>query len=146
MRYRKLRIAWSLIWGLVAVLLIMLWVRSYSYQQPLYAHFPVAGYLQIAGCEGVIEIVVKDERLPPGLRFNDDAFRERTVLPWLFRFTPPSRFGGWQINCNVPYWFAVVSGAVCSVVPWLPSRFTLRTLLIATTLVAVVLGLVVWRR
>jgi hypothetical protein len=27
---------------------------------------------------------------------------------------------------------------------WLPNRFSLRTLLIATTLVAVVLGLIVW--
>src|SRR4051812_15297253 len=29
MRYRKLRIAWSVGWGLAAVLLIVLWVRSY---------------------------------------------------------------------------------------------------------------------
>src|SRR3954453_6300044 len=28
MRYRKLRIAWSVFWGLGAVLLIVLWVRS----------------------------------------------------------------------------------------------------------------------
>ena len=30
--------------------------------------------------------------------------------------------------------------------PWMPGRFSLRTLLIATTLVAVVLGLIVWLR
>src|SRR4051812_42476544 len=29
MRFRKLRIAWSVFWGLAAVLLIVLWVRSY---------------------------------------------------------------------------------------------------------------------
>src|SRR4051794_31206678 len=29
MRYRKVRIAWSVVWGVVAVLLIVLWVRSY---------------------------------------------------------------------------------------------------------------------
>ena len=29
MRFRKLRIAWSVVCGLVAVLLIVLWVRSY---------------------------------------------------------------------------------------------------------------------
>ena len=29
MKYRKLRIAWSAFWGLAAVLLIVLWVRSY---------------------------------------------------------------------------------------------------------------------
>jgi hypothetical protein len=29
MRFRKLRIAWSVFWGLNGVLLIVLWVRSY---------------------------------------------------------------------------------------------------------------------
>src|SRR3954451_17185227 len=31
MRFRKLRIAWSVFWGLAAVLLIVLWVRSFWY-------------------------------------------------------------------------------------------------------------------
>ena len=30
MRFRKLRIAWSVGWGIIAVLLIALWVTSYS--------------------------------------------------------------------------------------------------------------------
>jgi hypothetical protein len=30
MRYRKLRIAWSVAWGVLAVLLLTLWVRSYG--------------------------------------------------------------------------------------------------------------------
>src|SRR6187431_2373803 len=29
MRFRQLRIAWSVVWGVAAVLLIVLWVRSY---------------------------------------------------------------------------------------------------------------------
>src|SRR6185369_6057413 len=29
MRFRKLRIAWSVFWGVVAVLLVVLWLRSY---------------------------------------------------------------------------------------------------------------------
>ena len=29
MKFRKLRIAWSVAWGVVAVLLCVLWVRSY---------------------------------------------------------------------------------------------------------------------
>ena len=30
MKYRKLRIAWSVVWGILCVLLIVLWVRGYS--------------------------------------------------------------------------------------------------------------------
>src|SRR3954447_9768164 len=29
LKYRKLRIAWSVFWGLTCVLLVVLWVRSY---------------------------------------------------------------------------------------------------------------------
>jgi hypothetical protein len=41
----------------------------------------------------------------------------------------------------VPFWLLVLPLITLAVAPWLRWRFTLRTLLIATTLVAVVLGL-----
>ena len=47
----------------------------------------------------------------------------------------------------VPYYFPFLLTSSLSLAPWvryLPGRFSLRTLLIATTLVAVVLGLIVW--
>jgi hypothetical protein len=37
MRFRKLRIAWSVGWSLLAVLLIALWVRSYRHWDVFYA-------------------------------------------------------------------------------------------------------------
>src|SRR4051812_45475962 len=39
MKYRKLRITWSVTWGLLAVLLCMLWVRSYFASDSLSAKF-----------------------------------------------------------------------------------------------------------
>jgi len=46
---------------------------------------------------------------------------------------------------QVPIWFLVVLTSALATLPWIrwTSRFTLRTLLIVTTLVAVVLGLIV---
>ena len=46
----------------------------------------------------------------------------------------------------LPHWFdiTVSSDFLIAAAPWLRWRFSLRTLLIATTLVAVVLGLIVW--
>ena len=38
MRFRKLRIAWSVVWGLAAVLLIVLWVRSYWWVDQITRH------------------------------------------------------------------------------------------------------------
>jgi hypothetical protein len=45
-----------------------------------------------------------------------------------------------------PIWIPTVILGSIAAAPWLPwsNRFSLRTLLIATTLVAVVLGVIVW--
>jgi hypothetical protein len=47
----------------------------------------------------------------------------------------------------MPTWFPVTVAAILAVTPWIRSskRFGLRTLLIATTLVALVLGIIVWK-
>jgi hypothetical protein len=55
-----------------------------------------------------------------------------------------------ELILAVPHWFAVLLSSTLAVVPWIPSlralnwRFSLRTLLIATTLTAVVVGLIGW--
>jgi hypothetical protein len=41
----------------------------------------------------------------------------------------------------VPTWFITIILLIPTIAPWLPCRFSLRRLLIATTLVAVVLGI-----
>ena len=43
----------------------------------------------------------------------------------------------------IPYWSAALLTGTLTAAPWIPRRFSLRTLLIATTLVAMVLGLIV---
>jgi hypothetical protein len=42
------------------------------------------------------------------------------------------------------FWVPVLLSVVFAAVPWLRWKFSLRTLLITTTLIAVLLGLVVW--
>ncbi len=58
-------------------------------------------------------------------------------------------YNGWTSILIVPQWAVLGASTVLAVVPWmytLSYRFSLRTLLIATTLVAVGLGLIVWLR
>jgi hypothetical protein len=142
MKYRKLRIAWSVAWGIVAVLMIALWVRSYwwtsgvqywgstqvfsigvvhgsfSYEQ---AVLPQSG----AGWEIVNHRLLKNE-LPKH--------------PFLVRSLPTG------ILVYIPGCFPVMICSVLPAIPWIrwSKRFRVGTLLIATTLVAVGLGLVVW--
>jgi hypothetical protein len=47
-----------------------------------------------------------------------------------------------RINLIFPYWCVVLLAGMFAAAPWV--RFSLRALLVATTLVAVVLGLVVY--
>jgi hypothetical protein len=67
--------------------------------------------------------------------------------------TVPGKYGfAFQHNdtatsIQLPYWFVVLTFGSIAVVPWILWRFSLRTLLIATTLIAAVLGLIiVWSR
>ena len=57
----------------------------------------------------------------------------------------PGPMGQWLV---VPHWFFATLAAGLAALPWFQQKwkFSLRTLLIATTLVAVVLGLIVWVR
>jgi hypothetical protein len=61
-----------------------------------------------------------------------------------FSFKSYARAG---VSISAPLWFPLLVIAALAVAPWNPKlwKFSLRTLLIATTLIAVVLGLVVWR-
>jgi hypothetical protein len=49
MRFRKLRIAWSVLWGLAAVLLIALWVRSYHHVDIVRSEGIRAGAISVRG-------------------------------------------------------------------------------------------------
>jgi hypothetical protein len=61
--------------------------------------------------------------------------RKATTLGFSFAL-PPYFVGMWSL---------VLGSVACSATPWVSlKRFSLRTLLIATTAVAVVLGVVVW--
>jgi hypothetical protein len=144
MRFRKLRIAWSVVWGLAAVLLIILWVRSYknyivTYNGPTFGSV----ILGVDSKHGVLTI---------GLEEIEDN------RPWSVRRIENSDLGDmalqylpmWGIDRNavrMPYWFATSLSLVLTTLPWFRQvqlHFSLRSLLIATTLVAVVLGAIVY--
>ena len=141
MRFLKLRIAWSVALGIAAVLLIALWVQSFK-------NFNVTYFGPRFGSV----IVVVDSR--PGV-LGIGAGPIGTSQPWSVRridkaeitYVSPSYSRMWAIYRSavcVPYWFATLFFTVLATLPWFRWRFSLRTLLIATTLVAVVLGLIVW--
>lgn len=144
-RYRKLRIAWSVWWGVVAVLLVILWVRSYRW----YDIKPGGRITSANGCLHVAREVklswyADSTPIEPEVITHEFGFTSIvTVGPTVGSTAVPVGGGG----IGLPYWLLVMSALTLVVAPWirgLPYRFSLRTALIATTLVAVGLGVIAW--
>ena len=156
MRYRKLRIAWSVFWGLAAVLLIVLWVRSYWGNDSIAIPQSTANYFGLVTMRTDTQIDSGRGRI--GGVWNG-ASGLLTPSVWIVSHEPladdfePDGFGFEFTNSpigrvySVPHWFLLIWSSALIAAPWLPwwsNRFSLRTLLIAITAVAVVLGLIVW--
>ena len=139
MSYRKLRIAWSVGCSITCVLLIVLWMRSYWWSDQFVAS--MLGRLFVGG---------GSQSGAFGIGVSTDS----NVQPWTWMRQPidERKFWSWMLGVflfrrgavTVPYWFIVPLSATLGVLPLYHQRFSLRTLLIATTLVAVVLGLSVY--
>jgi hypothetical protein len=142
MKYRKLRIAWSVAWGIIALLLCVLWVRSYSYGDGV-----------CCVDNGLQKTVAGSNSGCMYLHFLDERSSGSPTNGWEYFSFSPTGFTGFQWSSSVayrgidvPFWFAVTVASSTGILPWvrrLRIRFSLRTLLIAMTLVAVGLGVVI---
>ena len=152
MKYRKLRIAWSVAWGVVCLLLIALWVRSYGWYDTIYYVQSPIDFLELGSVDGAIFVADDDVLAEFGnvgphptqtswyiIRAGGERTDGIPLLKLLFR--------DFVISSSIyltPYWFLALSAAALTAAPWLRWRFSLRTLLILMTLVAVGLGVAVY--
>jgi hypothetical protein len=153
LRFRKLRTAWSVFCGLAAVLIIALWARSYWRFDFLASRNSIC-YLDCVSNRGSMECAFRRTSQPSFL-FSGLNLEFASDNPFQCAYFPIIGFGDdGQIDGRhtwivwFPHWLAAFVAVVFAATPWTPcsKRFTLRTLLMATTLVAVVLGSVVWLR
>ena len=147
MKFRKLRIAFSVGCILLCLLLIALWVRSYSREDTL---FGVVGpeRIQLTSSYGKVRIFVSPKNMfsvPPKWDYaRFVARRPPSGEPLLvFRRMHQPPFG---VMLVAPHSMLLATVGLLIAIPWLPwtTRFSLRTLLIAMTVLAVLLGAVVW--
>jgi hypothetical protein len=131
---RYLRIGWTVFCGIVAVLLCVLWLAGFLGGYELLIHPFTDRVLWMAS--GPWHFVVSYFPMP-----GSDADGESTGfrLPIIGE----GMYGRGLLHFAIPYWFLLLVINFVAVVPWLPfKRFSLRTLLIATTLIALIMGLV----
>jgi hypothetical protein len=144
MKFRKLGTAWSLFWGLAAVLLIVLWARSYIRVDKLWRPTATStGWIAWTFRGRAVATGARGMRGPNELQWalsrgGDEAPVDRSKP--VFGFSLGPRY------YSMPIWFPALLCATFTAIPYFPwsRRFSLRTLLIATTLLAVVLGLIVY--
>jgi hypothetical protein len=158
---RLLRIAVSAVCAIPCLLVIMSWVRSCSFYDCWDLCSGGTFMLRVGSRNGVVLFapwVFSNRPSNPQAGFThhkilftqlkaNNALIGRPLKkwsPWKYsKHNYPS--GDVERDLFLPYWFLAMAAGLLPAAPWLPWswRFSLRTLLLATSLVAVVLALIV---
>jgi hypothetical protein len=149
---RYLRVAFSAMCGVLSLLLIVMWARSF------YARDTTRGciggsrlHMYATSLKGEVSLSFDEWRGNPHPWIFDSLSNHENMIAVLPSVTgsPPLSWLGfrWHFKTNLvavifPYWFVVLLPAAFAAIPWIPWHFSLRTLLIAMTLIAALLGII----
>ena len=145
--FRLLRIAVSAVFGILCLIAIVLWIRSYRSVDVVFGCVFETRPFKITSEQGRLNMVISNVSRGRGGAWGAFSYYlDRPMLgapPKMGVTTTPS-----NRSIALPYCLVVsLSGAATSLLCRAGClRFSLRTLLLATTLVAVVLGLVMAMR
>ena len=144
---KYLRIAVTALCLTACVLLVALWVRSYWWIDIVDLPLSKSNYGSIVSVEGHVSWDIDDSSANFRLQtYLVEDYRESVekANPWLkgVDFFKGFRFD--SVQCHIPFWFVTLLAGVPAIALSLPTyrRFSLRALLIATTLVAILLGVI----
>src|SRR3954464_3028735 len=120
MKFRKLRISWSVFWGLACVLLIVLWVRSQTWIDQVFVPLGHSTYFVFGSMPNTFGFGLSDTS-PTGTGCKVCM----ATTDWLAALfdssgTPPSTASEWRIeggSMMMPDWFGVVVSAMFAVCP-----------------------------
>jgi hypothetical protein len=128
----------------MAVLLVVLWMQSYWWYNHAQCILPNNRVMALMTAQGVVSVFggTYDNPMPKavtsGVSATEITWEEDYWQSdhWDFEFSENFK------EVKVPLWFLVAMCGVISALPWLPwkGRYSLRTLLIATTLLGFSLG------
>lgn len=141
---RRVRIAATVFFGVVAVTLGVLWITSYWRFVTGQGRFAELRSIAFYALDGSATLsTVRDNYVWKIESWDATGFpamrqvRDRSLA---YTFRIPSNSSA--VTIQLPLWFPALACGLFAAAPWLRYRFSLRTMLFATTLVAVVLGLV----
>ena len=125
MKFRKLRIAWSVVWGLAAVLLVVLWVQSYWWFNHAQYIFSNNRFVALIAVQGVVSVFGGTFDAPVGVPVESSISSRKVWFEtdywksqhWYFDFDEPVRI------VRAPLWFLVAACGGISALSWLPWRW-----------------------
>jgi hypothetical protein len=146
---KYLRIAVTALSLMACVLISAFWVRSTRWHDLVGG--PIIGKhnFQLDSITGRVRVAWEYHDQPDNRIITDSYDMSAHKMP-LTSLRPTWKYGFGKfpnhtsLYLNVPHWLAIFLFAAAATLPWvgLSKRFSLRTLLIATTLIAVGLGIV----
>ena|SRR5438270_10510728 len=153
MRFRKLRIAFCVTCAIAGLLLIALWLRSYWWIDSAIGPLSTNQRFGATSASGWLTF-----RWNQDPRYFSRWSVQHTTVEWLedFKTTAEARgervaisipsFGFSDGAFQIPHWLFLSPFLLATVAaaPWMRWRFSLRTLLIGTTIIAIVLALAVY--
>jgi hypothetical protein len=143
MRFRKLRIAWSVFWSAACVLLIVLWVRSYSFNDLLHRIDASGWMIGINSDTGTSALIYAPLSSPPTQGMAPRGWFLQTTRTVGSGIGFGLKVGNGVVYVAARYWMIALAITTVAAIPWFRFRFGLRFMLIATTLVGVALGLAI---
>src|SRR5262245_51140167 len=138
--FSGLRIGLSSVFVVFGVLFIVLWLRSYLGRDYLGGYVAPSNRYEIHSENGTL-FLLKRVRVFLSYEFVIE------YPEWLFANPSSLRWSGFGYHSDfgftaifVSYWLLTLASIAAAVAPWGRYRFSLRALLLATTLISIVLG------
>lgn len=133
----KLRIAWAVIWATLALLAVALWIRSYWRMDACWKIWFAT--IEVASFRGAMHFYYGSSLLTPDNYWRSGSFE--IIKRGDELVTMPLTLGPLRATCRLVVPDAMILFVVCLIAaaPWIKWRFSLRTLLMAMTMAAVVL-------
>ena len=142
LKYRKLRIGFSAVCAITCVLMIAFWFRRYR-RNEVTAVIRNSTAISVASRDGRLFLSVERMPVKNTLIVNSNPIKVRRpqalFQSFLWHNRPPA-----FIHFAIPYWLPALLSLVLAGLTWVgwSTRFSLRTLFIATTLLAIALGFI----
>jgi hypothetical protein len=137
-----LRIAWTAAFGILCVLLIALWVRSYDRLDNVTWVYDPPHAVRIFSWPGSVCVVLLYNVDPSEPIFGCTIGVD--TIEWYTNYRIATASTKNAFGVHLPYWMLLLGCSTIGGVPIVKWRFSVRSLLIATGVTSVVPGLVMW--